>query len=212
MDKHTVGHYTTGISTCPGSKTFPSTSYFFMLGVYTLSTYFTIQKQYYWWDANSETIHGQLLRLFSIQECWIVEEKWRFVKSIRHLKRLNKKVGWRCAPNKWMIVLRAIFSKSLNLQNIDKSVSHIRIRIQFPFESSFWISGSGCKPTILPDIQPANRIVIIFAVGLRWARIRTRWDWIRTEAYFGRIRTLSDCNALRIGGSGLDRTEKIFLV
>ena len=53
----------------------------------------------------------------------------------------------------------AIFSKSLNPPNIDKSVSDIRIR--FPFESSFWISLSGCKLTILPDIQPANRIVII---------------------------------------------------
>jgi len=53
----------------------------------------------------------------------------------------------------------AFFSKSLNPRNIDKSVSDIRIR--FPFESSFWISLSGCKLTILPDIQPANRIVII---------------------------------------------------
>jgi len=53
------------------------------------------------------------------------------------------------------------FSKSLNPKLIDKSVSDIRIRIRFPFESSFWISVSGCKLTILPDIQPANRIVII---------------------------------------------------
>jgi len=52
---------------------------------------------------------------------------------------------------------RATFSKSLNPRNIDKSVSDIRL----PFESSFRISVSGCKLTILPDIQPANRIVII---------------------------------------------------
>jgi len=39
------------------------------------------------------------------------------------------------------------FQKSLNPRNIDKSVSDIRIR--FPFESSFWISVSGCKPTRL---------------------------------------------------------------
>jgi len=51
------------------------------------------------------------------------------------------------------------FSKSLNPKNIDKSVSDIRIR--FPFESRYWISVSGCKLTILPDIQPVNRIVII---------------------------------------------------
>jgi len=51
--------------------------------------------------------------------------------------------------------------QSLNPRNIDKSVSDIRIR--FPFESSFWISVSGCKLTILPDIQPVNRIVVISA-------------------------------------------------
>ena len=60
-----------------------------------------------------------------------------------------------------MIVQCATFSKSLNPRNIDKSVSDIRIRIRFPFESSFWISLSGYKLTILPDIQPANRRVII---------------------------------------------------
>ena len=53
------------------------------------------------------------------------------------------------------------FSKSLNAKNIDKRVSDVRIRIRLPFESSFWMSVSGCKLTILPDIQPANRIVII---------------------------------------------------
>ena len=59
-----------------------------------------------------------------------------------------------------MIVQRATFFKSLNPRNIDKSVSDIR----FPFESSFWISVSGCKLTILPDIQLANQIVIISAM------------------------------------------------
>ena len=44
---HTVGHYTTGVSTCPalrGARHFPSTSYLFMLGVYTVSTYFCYTK------------------------------------------------------------------------------------------------------------------------------------------------------------------------
>jgi len=59
--------------------------------------------------------------------------------------------------NKWMIVQRATSPKSLIPRNIDKIVSDI----QFPFETSFRISVSGCKLTILPDIQPANRIVII---------------------------------------------------
>jgi len=63
-----------------------------------------------------------------------------------------------------MIVQCATFSKSLNPRNIDKSVLDFRIRIQFPFESSFWISVSSCKLIILPDIQPANQIVIISAV------------------------------------------------
>ena len=63
-----------------------------------------------------------------------------------------------------MIVQCATFSKTLNPRNIDKSVSDIQIRIQFQFENSFWISVSGCKLTILPDIQPATRIVIISAI------------------------------------------------
>jgi len=44
---HTVGHYTTGVSMCPtlrGARHFPSTSYFFMLGVYTVSTHFYYTK------------------------------------------------------------------------------------------------------------------------------------------------------------------------
>jgi len=65
-----------------------------------------------------------------------------------------------------MIVQCATFSKSLNRRNIDKSGSDIRIRTRFPFESSFWTSLSGCKLTILPDIQPANRIVIISVAWL----------------------------------------------
>jgi len=47
MDNHTVGHYTTGVSTLPTlrrAKHFPSTSYFFMLGEYTVSTYFCYTK------------------------------------------------------------------------------------------------------------------------------------------------------------------------
>jgi len=49
------------------------------------------------------------------------------------------------------------FSKSLNPRNLDKSVSDILIRTRFLFEGSYWISVSGCKLTILPDIQPANQ-------------------------------------------------------
>jgi len=53
-----------------------------------------------------------------------------------------------------------LFQKA-NPRNIDKSVSDIRICIRFLFESSFWISLSGCKHTILPEVQPVNWIVII---------------------------------------------------
>ena len=70
-----------------------------------------------------------------------------------------------------MIVQCATFSKSLNPRNIDKSVSDIRIRIRFPFESSLWISVSSCELTILPDIQPANRIVIISDLYLVWQAV-----------------------------------------
>jgi len=58
----------------------------------------------------------------------------------------------------------ATFSKIPNPRNIDKSISDIRIR--FLFESSFLISVSGGKLTILPDIQPAYRLVIISAAHL----------------------------------------------
>jgi len=39
-----------------------------------------------------------------------------------------------------MIAQCATFSKSLNPQNIEKSVSDILICMRFPFESIFWIS------------------------------------------------------------------------
>jgi len=65
--------------------------------------------------------------------------------------------------NKRIIMQYATFSKNLNSQNIEKSVLDIRIRIRFPFDSRFWISVSGWKLTILPDILPAKRIVIISA-------------------------------------------------
>jgi len=62
---HTVGHYTTSVSTCPalrGARHFPSTSYILCLVCTQCTHIFAPQKQY-WWDANSETIHGQLLQL-----------------------------------------------------------------------------------------------------------------------------------------------------
>ena len=97
MDNHTVGHYTTGFSTCPalrGARHFPSTSYFLCLVCTQCPHIFTTQKQY-WWDANSEN-NSRTTTAFGL----IIEEKGRFVKSIRHLKRSNNKVGWRCASYK----------------------------------------------------------------------------------------------------------------
>ena len=69
-----------------------------------------------------------------------------------------------------MIVQCSPFCKSLNHRNIDKSFSDNRIR--FPFQSSFWISLSGGKLTILPDIQPANRIVVICSLRPFFPTIR----------------------------------------
>jgi len=88
--------------------------------------------------------------------------------------------------NHWIIV--EILPKSLNSRNIDKRVSDILIRIRFPFENSFWISGSGCKLTMLQDIQPANRIVIISGrLGspglpdlLFWRQISQIWHFLDT--------------------------------
>ena len=110
--------------------------------------------------------------------CW---QTWHnsTVQRLNHRQtRSHGEEGWKDAyeDNKRMIAQCecATFSKSLNPRNIDKSVSDIRFRIRFPFESKLWISVSGCKLTILPDIQPANRIVIISGREVRnfvWHRI-----------------------------------------
>jgi len=65
---HTVAleHHTTGVSTCPtlrGAKHFPSTSYFFMLGVYTVSTYFyhtkaILMRRKHWNNSRTTTAFG----------------------------------------------------------------------------------------------------------------------------------------------------------
>jgi len=100
---------------------------------------------------------------------WGLELHYSTEITVHHRQtRSHGSEGWKDASedNKRMIVQCATFSKSLNLRNIDKNVSDIRIRIRFPFESSFWISVSGCKLTLLPDIQPGNRIVIISAINI----------------------------------------------
>jgi len=66
--------------------------------VHIADTFVTTQKQY-WWDVNFETMHQQLFQIVTIMERWIIDEKWRFVKSIKHLKRSDKKVRWRCAAH-----------------------------------------------------------------------------------------------------------------
>jgi len=71
------------------------------------------------------------------------ERDYTAVQRLHHRQtRSYETKGWKDASedNKWMIVQWETFSKSLNPRNIDKSVSDIRIRIRFPFESSFWIS------------------------------------------------------------------------
>jgi len=103
-----------------------------------------------------------------------------------------------------MIVQCATFSKSLNPRNIDKTVSDIRVRIRFLFESSFWISVSGCKLTILPDIQPANRIVIISGLqdvrGVQDRDFRTRVR--RDSAHFEQTGSDPDYGFIQVSGSG----------
>jgi len=102
--------------------------------------------------------------------CW---QTWHnsTVQRLHHMQtRSHGAEGWRdtSVDNKLKIVQSATFYKSLNPRNIDKNVSDIRIRIRFPFESSFWVSFSGWKLTILPDVQPANHIVTISAGCQRW--------------------------------------------
>jgi len=95
--------------------------------------------------------------------CWQTWHNSTVQNLHRGQTRSHGAEGWKDASedNKWMSVQCATFSKSLNPRNSDKSVSDIRIHILFPFESSFWISLSVWKLTILQHIQPANRIVIM---------------------------------------------------
>jgi len=46
----------------------------------------------------------------------------------------------------------------------------------------------------------------------RISEMSTHQVWIRTTVSFGGNRTGSDCNFLDDGGSGLDRTDKIFVI
>ena len=104
--------------------------------------------------------------------------------------------GWKDASedNKWMIAPWVTFSKSLNPRNIDKSALDIRIRL--PFESSFWISVSGWKLTILPDIQPENRRVIISAwySGTDYVvEVFGLWfSWVRIQSCFANFESESN--------------------
>ena len=93
--------------------------------------------------------------------CWQTWHNTTVQRLHQRQTRSHGAEGWKDASedNKWMIVQCATFPKRLNPSNIDNSISDIHIR--FPFESSLWISLSGCKLTILPDVQPSNRIVII---------------------------------------------------
>ena len=59
-----------------------------------------------------------------------------------------------------------------HLANVSITTVINTVCIRFPFESSFGISVSGCKLTILPDIQPVNWIVIISA---KQPTIKQRW-------------------------------------
>jgi len=117
---------------------------------------------------------------------WVREWDYTAVQRLHHrTTQSHGTEGWKGASedNKWMILQCATFSKSLNPRNIDKSVSDIRIRIRFPFENSFCLSVSGCKLTILPDIQPAKRIVIISVAlhsALQWPNNRDFRPQVKT--------------------------------
>jgi len=75
-----------------------------------------------------------------------------------------------------MIVQYATFSKILNPRNIDKSVSDIRIRIRFPFESSLWISLSGCKPEVITEPESTPEGVSDFCRSRNRTRNRI-FEW-----------------------------------
>jgi len=80
-------------------------------------------------------------------------------------------------------------------RNIEKSVSDILICIRLPFLSSLWISVSGCKLAIIPDIQPANQIAIISGAA-RSARLCG-------EAWNAAGNTANDLNDISLLQSGI---------
>jgi len=139
------------ISTKPSDKNTPNITNFF---VYTKSKNYIPNTLKIWY------VYIPVGRFAD----WEGEWDYTTIQRLHHREtRSHSTEGWKDASedNKWMIVQCATFSKNLNPRNIDKSVSDIRIRIRFTFESSIWISVSSYKLTILPDIQPANQIVII---------------------------------------------------
>jgi len=75
-----------------------------------------------------------------------------------------------------MSVQFATFCKSVNSRNTEKSVSDILN--WFPHEISFCIFVTGCKLTIMLDIQPANLRVINSAV---YERFNENFDVNRCE-------------------------------
>ena len=63
----------------------------------------------------------------------------------------------------------------------------ILIQTRFPHKNTFWISVSGWKLTIRPDIHPAKRIVIISGAQQRCAWTEFWIFWTQTPAASGRI-------------------------
>ena len=82
-------------------------------------------------------------------------ESWKMLPKIIHKWLCNVQLSPR--GQKWP---KFIPQPESSKYRVKRFGSYILIRIRFPLLSNFWISVSGWKLTILPDIQQADRLVI----------------------------------------------------
>jgi len=83
-----------------------------------------------------------------------------------------------------------------------------RQSINLPLLLTKYSSSHKTQQTLLLETSPLLRLKVRKPSG----RDEQGQDWITTEANFGRIRSGSDGNFFENWRTGLDRTEKIFVV
>jgi len=102
------------------------------------------KQRHYWRKTDTKITHQQLLQLVIVmQERCTVKEKWRFIKSIRPLKRIRSKNGWICTL---LIESIQIVSKQ-GIKYLDKMVNLVwaitYFLFNYGFASNTWFISQG---------------------------------------------------------------------